>query len=853
MAGTGGFPLNTTSNNQNKDSHQDAAIDITALQNPTQYALNQAVASSMSTALNRFIKSKKKLSRENLMNLALIFGLEELKKLFSSAISSTADVIKNAKYLDYLKKIWEFLCKIRKIGRLLRYLNLYNYFRKSQQENKSVEMIEMPPKARTISFLPSDLFWSVLFMYITNKNKELGSDVYTNDILIQQLNKEEYKIRVSYNTLTIEYKECEFIVENISFDVKFKDKQISNIAGELSSAAEVATSFVYNEEFKSFLDFIPNTAARNAIITNFNTYYNTVCNNIKIQCSSIYAYTYLFANKTNGISSAVERINKYRVDKILNILTSNNIIPELSEDHTHRLIHELVFLLSFLVDTNVGYNITADYNNSYRALAGLSKVELLGINITSLIKSQTHIGYWLNGCTAQYLECAEYAYYMNKWLSDQLFKHQTNDQNTQQSLQVVVKSKEFKYDDAVDIWCDFITCFENIGKEARRKIKVFYLTLNKNIEIIEVDNPEYIKWKEAHDQEQLADKQSKDAKEDVEDKQDDTKKKSKKIKKIKKLEEYDSDEYYPPHFNHPYFQRHYERPPDKTIKSEKIIKTVHQEEVNDIYKNFDTLYLRKKFSTKLRAMITQFRDKRLDIEELGLRYKFCALLYGEPGTGKSSTILAVASFLVKNVYYVNLKNVETNEDIQLLFDYVNKNCMDGGIIVMEDIDAMTSVVHCRKQANENEPISESTTSNLIDSKNGILTLEYILNLLDGTLTKDGLMFFATTNHLERLDPAFRRPGRFEILIKLEKADHYQINNIYQRFFGQSLAPEILERFPEDKYTPAEIINALQCYILGKEDDELMLGEFLMPKAPVPIQIEIMDDASSNSSHSYEEI
>ena len=104
-------------------------------------------------------------------------------------------------------------------------------------------------------------------------------------------------------------------------------------------------------------------------------------------------------------------------------------------------------------------------------------------------------------------------------------------------------------------------------------------------------------------------------------------------------------------------------------------------------------------------------------------------MYGEPGTGKSSTIQAIATYLEKDIYYVSLSNVETNEELLMIFDYVNSETVGNAIIVFEDIDAMTHVVHKRNNIdseNKGMTISETSTNKL--------TLEYFLNILQCSST-----------------------------------------------------------------------------------------------------------------------
>lgn len=235
-------------------------------------------------------------------------------------------------------------------------------------------------------------------------------------------------------------------------------------------------------------------------------------------------------------------------------------------------------------------------------------------------------------------------------------------------------------------------------------------------------------------------------------------------------------------------------------------KTVKETMVNEIWKDFDTLYLKEKDMFFLNNTLCRFKNKKETYTHLGLPYKFGALLYGEPGTGKSSCINAIASYLRKDIYYLDLTTIETNDDLKALFSHINKEKKDNGIIVIEDIDAMTDVVKKR-------------TPGQVQKE---LTLECLLNLLQGTLTHDGTTFIVTTNHIEVLDPAFYRDGRFDIKIELTACDHYQMNSIYKKFFERNIPGEILKKLPEYKITPATFIQNLLPFIIGDScDDEIL--------------------------------
>ena len=54
--------------------------------------------------------------------------------------------------------------------------------------------------------------------------------------------------------------------------------------------------------------------------------------------------------------------------------------------------------------------------------------------------------------------------------------------------------------------------------------------------------------------------------------------------------------------------------------------------------------------------------------------------------------------------------------------------------------------------------------------------------IDGVTAPEGRLLFATTNHIERLDPALSRPGRMDVWINFKNATRWQAEGIFKRFF-----------------------------------------------------------------------
>lgn len=291
---------------------------------------------------------------------------------------------------------------------------------------------------------------------------------------------------------------------------------------------------------------------------------------------------------------------------------------------------------------------------------------------------------------------------------------------------------------------------------------------------------------------------------------------------------------------------------------------VMQEIINTTHRDLSTVYLREKDEKNLVNCLLNFRDHQDLLNELGIPNKLGVMLHGLPGTGKSSTIAAIASYLDKDIFYLHLNGVRSNTELKMAFDHVMKNHVGGGIIVMEDIDAMTDIVKKRHALHDQRPTLNCSTPlqhhGLLrrnqrrqvmffddDHGNGReygydgggnangeedqLTLEFFLNLLQGSLTMEGTIFVATTNHLEALDPAFYRRGRFDVVLEMRACDRYQIRKMFRKFFGRDPQEHLVSRIPEDVHTPAYFISEFVQYVFRSDDpevtDELILAPFLL--------------------------
>jgi len=207
----------------------------------------------------------------------------------------------------------------------------------------------------------------------------------------------------------------------------------------------------------------------------------------------------------------------------------------------------------------------------------------------------------------------------------------------------------------------------------------------------------------------------------------------------------------------------------------------------------DTLYLKEGVRDNLVSYVEDFfsKDMRDTYLSFGIPYKSVNMIYGPPGSGKTSTIKGIASVLDCDIYILPISKDMLDHDLVGAFTYINEKEDKQRIIVIEDIDTLFDD---RKKG---------------DKDNGI-TLQAFLNCLDGFTCIEGTMLFLTANKPEILDYAMLRSCRIDNKIELGYADKHQTREIFERML------------PDQK----DSFNEFYKSINHKEFTIAMLQEFL---------------------------
>jgi mitochondrial chaperone BCS1 len=185
----------------------------------------------------------------------------------------------------------------------------------------------------------------------------------------------------------------------------------------------------------------------------------------------------------------------------------------------------------------------------------------------------------------------------------------------------------------------------------------------------------------------------------------------------------------------------------------------------------------------------------------GIPFRRGYLLYGAPGSGKTSIIHSLAGELGLDIYIISLsKNGLDDSTLNSLISSLPEQC----IAIMEDIDAAfthgltrdttgTELEDPRRRdqsargpGGQDEPSNDrqgqGRDQKSSDSPAARITLSGLLNALDGISAQEGRLLFATTNRYHALDPALTRPGRMDLHVEFRLASRYQAGELYKRFY-----------------------------------------------------------------------
>ena len=164
-------------------------------------------------------------------------------------------------------------------------------------------------------------------------------------------------------------------------------------------------------------------------------------------------------------------------------------------------------------------------------------------------------------------------------------------------------------------------------------------------------------------------------------------------------------------------------------------------------------------------------------KRLGVEAPKGVLLHGPPGTGKTLLARAVANETNANFYSIGGPEImskyygESEEKLRNVFEQAEKNAPS--IVFIDEIDSI---------APKREEVSGEVERRIVAQ---------LLSLMDGLKSRGKVVVIGATNRVNAIDPALRRPGRFDRELEIgvpDREGRLEILQIHTR--GMPLAKDV---------------------------------------------------------------
>lgn len=217
--------------------------------------------------------------------------------------------------------------------------------------------------------------------------------------------------------------------------------------------------------------------------------------------------------------------------------------------------------------------------------------------------------------------------------------------------------------------------------------------------------------------------------------------------------------------------------PDRYKYKEKFIKKAFRKENtisvqmisahprDDVYMDivphdFNDIVLQLEDKMKIINGITKWNKDKPWYDKHHLPHKIGVLLYGEPGTGKSTIVRAI-SHMLGNCDILTIGSSEILNAMSILSDR-KTHSSEPIVLLLEDIDMLFGD-RAATDSEEETGVPKVTWRQMESQR-------VLFQLLDGVWSPDNVVIVATTNYYDRLDEALIRHSRFSIQVELHNFD-----------------------------------------------------------------------------------
>lgn len=191
-------------------------------------------------------------------------------------------------------------------------------------------------------------------------------------------------------------------------------------------------------------------------------------------------------------------------------------------------------------------------------------------------------------------------------------------------------------------------------------------------------------------------------------------------------------------------------------------------------RSLDTVILPQEAVSKLKQDVGEFLVSEKWYNDRGIPYRRGYLLHGIPGSGKTSSVFALAGEFSLPIYVIRLSDpLLTDEGLYTLFS----KTVRPSIILLEDVDSPGAPQMFK------EVPSESPSGD--DARR--LSVQATASLLDGLTAADGRLIFMTCRDKNVLNQTLTRPGRFDVAMSFDYPTREQVERFFLHFYDGVLS------------------------------------------------------------------
>lgn len=192
-------------------------------------------------------------------------------------------------------------------------------------------------------------------------------------------------------------------------------------------------------------------------------------------------------------------------------------------------------------------------------------------------------------------------------------------------------------------------------------------------------------------------------------------------------------------------------------------------------RGLESIILDSEKKNEIISNIDNFKNNKEWFQNAGLPYKLTYVLYGVPGTGKTSIIRQIASHYNMKLCILNINTVDDKS-----FQEAIQNLPNNSLLAIEDFDSNSAT---KDRGIEGTRVKKNTlVGDSSDIQLSGMTLSGLLNSLDGLIPLDNTLIFLTTNSIETIDPALYRKGRVDYLTEIGEIHHKEILEYSKNLF-----------------------------------------------------------------------